>query len=150
MHRNSARLIAFISALLFVFSTDVLAEETLELSCNIIFEHYAGIGDISINKDIVLMSHDSKPEEMIKVAEKGDYEFWAAIYSVQQINDQRVINNFRVTVRDKTNNLSVSALSDSVYASGKFPHHARIDLVRYQNDGQEKKGELLFECRHFE
>lgn len=149
MHRNSARLITFISALLFVFSTDVLAEETLELSCNIIFEHYAGIGDISISKDIVLMSHDNKPEEVIKVAEKGDYEFLAAIYSVQQINDQSVINNFRVTVRDKTNNRSVSALSDSVYTPGRFPHHARIDLVRYQDDGQEKKGELLFECRHF-
>jgi hypothetical protein len=150
MPRHSERLIVFLHLLLSLFSTSVLAEDKLELSCNVIFDHYAGNESVAINKDIVLTNYNHKPEIMVSVAEKSGYEFLAMINSVQQINNQSVINNFQVVIKSKIHNLSMSALSDSVYTPGKLPQHARIDLADYHDGRQMEKGSLLFECRHFE
>lgn len=149
MPRLSAKLSVFPHVILLLFSAAVLAEDKLELSCNIVFDHYAGNDYVAINKDVVLVNHNHKPERTVKVAEKSGYEFLATIYGVQQIGNQSVINNFQVMIKDKTHNLSMSALSDSVYISGQFPRHARIDLADDHNDGQVGSGSLFFECRHF-
>ncbi len=122
----------------------------LSLSCNIIFDNYSGFKDTSITKDIVLTNYKHKPGGMIKISELNGFEFWAMIYSVQKINDQTFINSFQVAIKDKANNLFMHALSDLVFTPNATPNQARISLVDYRGNGQEEKGELLFECRHLD
>lgn len=149
MHRIKARLTALIPVLLFTFSSSLSAEGGLALSCNIIFDHFAGIGNAAISKDIVLTSSDLRNQGLM-VADRKGYEFWAMIHSVQQTGSHSVINNFQVAIRDKINNLFMSALSDSVHTPGQSPHYARITLAVTQGNGEDESGDLLFECRHFE
>jgi hypothetical protein len=120
----------------------------LSLSCNIIFDNYSGFKDTSISKDIVLTNYKHKPGGMIKISELHGFEFWAMIYSVQRINNQTLINSFQVAIKDKATNLFMHALSDIVFTTNTTPNQARISLVDYWGNGQEEKGELLFECRN--
>jgi hypothetical protein len=150
MNKPITCLIMALLAKMLIIPTDVFAEERLKLTCNIIFDHYAGVENSGITKDVVLQSNGHKTNGMVKVAEANGYEFLVMIYSTQRINNQSVLNNFQVMIKDKIHNLSMSALSDSVYVPGQLPHHARIDLTDDSNDTHAEKGDLLFECRHFE
>ena len=150
MCRLIPKIISLVGYLL-IISADAFASSqmNLELSCNIVFDHYSGI-DTTTSRDVTLSNYKHKPGGMIKVSESGDFEFWVMTHSVQKINNQTLINNFQVAIKEKKSQLFMHALSDSVFSPGQSPHHARISLISYHPDQSIETGELLFECRHFE
>lgn len=148
MYRINALLIAL--PLLLLFSINTLAEDNLNVSCNIIFDRFNGVENRTINKDVVLADHGRRLGWEAKVATVNEYNFSVRVYSTQEINGNSIINNFQVLIKNKARNLSVAAMSDSVYVIGETPQYARIDLADYNSGDLAESGSLLFECRHLD
>lgn len=147
MCRINKGLIIFSPITLLSFFLNAQAFEKLPLSCNIVFNNFGGIKSNAISKDVELVNFGQKSAKVGKI---DKYEFQVHIYSTQVINGYNLINSFEVTILNRENNISMSALSDSIFTPGDFPHHGRIVLKNEQNNNSNEESYLLFECLHLD
>jgi len=136
--------------LLFACFTTIAPASNLELNltlqCNIAFTNYNNVEHATITKTTKLTNYKHKEGGAVLVSQTDDYEFWAMVHGVQEINNKKFINNFQVAIKNKHNNVFMHALSDTTHTAERAPKQARLSLVDYHPDSFLEKGELFFEC----
>lgn len=120
---------------------------SLSLKCSVHSDNFGDESGLLASKEVLIKGNVLTHSGNVLVYETDELEFWVLTHMTQELNGDHFINNFEVSIKDKSTNRFYNALSDSVFSSNRSPQSARIRLVNYHSVGFHEKGYIMFRCK---
>lgn len=119
----------------------------LFLSCSVHSDNFGKKPGLLMSKELSIKGSVLARGGSVLVYETDDLEFWALTHMTQELNGHHFINNFEMSIKDKSTNRFYNALSDSVFSEDRSPQSARIRIANYYPGTFHEKSYIMFRCK---